>query len=247
MAPLRRIAFAMTLGLLGVGWCGEASAYRPFDGTDASVADTGGIELELGPAGLLREGSQHTLIAPATVFNLGLAEGWEAVLQAQAETTLSPQPTRTSLVGNGLFLKNVLREGVLQEKSGPSIATEFGALLPGINGDDGTGASWAGIVSQRWPLGTAHLNVAAALTREHHADLFLGSILEGPFDWSVRPVAEVFYERDVGALETYSGLIGAIWQAKDALAFDFGVREARINDHTATEVRLGLTIGFRIW
>jgi hypothetical protein len=38
----------------------------------------------------------------------------------------------TSVVGNGAFLKGVLRERSLQEKPGPSIATEFGVLLPGV-------------------------------------------------------------------------------------------------------------------
>jgi len=30
-------------------WSGEVEAYRPFDGTDAAVADTGEMEIELGP------------------------------------------------------------------------------------------------------------------------------------------------------------------------------------------------------
>ena len=65
----RRSATARLAGsaamLLIVGWPDRAAAYRPFDGTDASVADPGAFEIELGPAGLLREGSQRTLIAPA--------------------------------------------------------------------------------------------------------------------------------------------------------------------------------------
>jgi hypothetical protein len=94
----------------------------------------------------------------------------------------------------------VLREGSLQEKSGPSIATEFGVLLPGINDEHGTGASLAGIVSQRWDWGTAHLNAQIELTREQHADYFFDTIIEGPHDWVVRPVSEIFYERDVGSV-----------------------------------------------
>jgi hypothetical protein len=49
-----------------------AWAYRPFDGTDAAVADSGEVEIELQPAGLLQEGSQEgsnkTLVAPVTVI-----------------------------------------------------------------------------------------------------------------------------------------------------------------------------------
>ena len=35
-------------------WCREVEAYRPFDGTDAAVADTGDVEIELGPVEYLR-------------------------------------------------------------------------------------------------------------------------------------------------------------------------------------------------
>ena len=68
-------------------------------------------------------------------------------------------------------VKTVLREGTLQNKTGPSIATEFGVLLPNSRGDSGLGASLAGIVSQRWDWGAIHLNGVASLTREHHGDL----------------------------------------------------------------------------
>jgi hypothetical protein len=72
----------------------------------------------------------------------------------------------TSLTAAGAFLKHVLRPGSLQDKSGPSVATEFGVLLPDSNGNSGVGASLAGIVSQRWNWGTIHLNAATALTRD---------------------------------------------------------------------------------
>jgi hypothetical protein len=44
-------------------WPGVASAYRPFDGTDAAVADPGELEIELQPAGVRRTDDQKTLIA----------------------------------------------------------------------------------------------------------------------------------------------------------------------------------------
>jgi hypothetical protein len=228
---------------IGLGLCclGEAAlAYRPFDGTDAAVAELGEFELEAG-AGYRREGPLRNAVAPAAVFNLGIAPDWEAVLQGEVDMQLTPQ--RAGLVGTGVFLKNVLRQGVLQDQSGPSIATEFGALLPGVGSDPGAGASWAGIVSYRWGWLTAHLNAEIALARDHHADTFLGVIVEGPRDWRVRPVAEVFREREAGAVETASGLIGAIWQAEENLAVDLGLRGASIGRHTVDEVRAGLTIG----
>lgn len=138
----------------------------------------------------------------------------------------------------------MLREGSLQDKPGPSIATEFGVLLPGIGDQHGTGATVAGIASQQWEWVTLHLNLAASITRDQHADLFLGVIGEGPHDWPVRPVTELFCEREFGLLETRSALVGAIWQVKDNVAVDFGVRGAFVNDHTAGEMRAGVTFSF---
>jgi hypothetical protein len=140
----------------------------------------------------------------------------------------------------------VLREGSLQEKLGPSIATEFGALLPGINDQHGTGAVLNGIVSQRWDWGTLHLNAQIELTRQQHADYFLDSIIEGPHDWPVRPVGEIFYQSDVSLFRTGSVLVGAIWQVQDNIAVDFGLRGARTNGQTAGEIRAGVTFAFGV-
>jgi len=226
-------------------WVVPASAYRPFDGTDAAVADKGKMEIEMQPAGILKDASGTTLIAPATRFNYGLTETWEAVLEGQIQSPLSPSGPST-LTAAGAFLKGVLREGSLQNKSGISVATEFGVLLPDSRGDSQLGASVAGIVSQRWDWGAIHLNGQIALTREHRADVFLGTIVEGPAKWKVRPVAEVFYEREFGNSETISGLVGLIWQVREDLAFDVGLRHAVTNGRALNEVRAGLSFSFPV-
>src|SRR5262249_1801984 len=107
-----------------------AFAYRPFEGTDADVAKPATVEIELQPAGLLHEGSQLSLVAPATVLNFGLLPGWEAVFEGRVLSPLSAsQDTAgTILVGARAFLKSVLRSGSLQGNPGPSVATEFGVL-----------------------------------------------------------------------------------------------------------------------
>jgi hypothetical protein len=242
-----RRGFAVVACVAGFAcWCGGAQAYRPFDGTDAAVADTGKIETELGPAEYLKQGPERTLFAPSARFNYGFAPGWEAVVEGRVAHAISGGVRGTSVVGNGASLKGVLREGSLQEKSGPSIATEFGVLLPGIRDDHGIGASLAGIVSQQWEWGTVHLNAVASATRQQHADLFASVILEGPHAWPVRPVAEVFGERDFGAFTSRSALVGAIWQLKDDIAVDLGLRGARVNDHTAGEIRAGVTFSLAV-
>src|SRR5262245_17266272 len=224
-------------------WPVPVLALRPFDGTDAAVADEGEMEIEFQPVGALWERGQTTLIAPATRLNFGLVRDWEAVLEGQLQTPLWP-PGPTSLSASGFFLKHVLRRGSLQDRSGISLATEFGVLLPDTNGDSRFGASIAGIASQRWDWGAVHFNAATALTREHRADVFIGTIIEGPATWTLRPVAEVFYEEEFGQAHTVSGLIGAIWKVRDDLSFDIGFRHAVTNSHSVNEIRGGVTFSF---
>lgn len=239
----QRLAGGCIAALCLTAWPEPASAYRPFDGTDAAVAAKGEMEIELQPAGRLRDGSGTSLIAPATVINYGLTTDWEAVLEGIGQTPLSP-PGPTNLTAAGAFLKGVLVPGSLQDKTGPSVATEFGVLLPDSAGNSGVGASLAGIVSQRWDWGTINLNVEMVLTRDHHADVFVGAILEGPSTWTVRPVAEVFYENEFGKMETISGLVGLIYRVRDNLSFDVGIRYALTNGHPVDEIRAGVTFGF---
>ncbi len=221
-----------------------AAAYRPFDGTDAGVTALNEVEIELEPVGRLQTGSQSSLIAPGVIFNYGFADRWEAVLQTQMMTPISPAGP-ASIAANGAFLKYVIQPGVLQGQSGVSIATEFGPLLPGLNADPGVGFSWAGIVSQRWDWGTAHLNVETNLTRDQHGEAFLDVILEGPSTWTVRPVLETFYDKVWTQAETRSVLVGAIWQVEKDLALDAAFRYALVNGRPVNEIRAALTFAFK--
>jgi hypothetical protein len=123
-------------------------AYRPFDGTDAAVAEPGKLEIELEPVGRLQQGSERFLVAPAAVLNFGLTKDLEVVFEGRLLTPLSSSEP-PNLTDAGAFLKYVLRPGLLQDKSGRSMATEFGVLFPDTTGDSHFGASWAGIILQR--------------------------------------------------------------------------------------------------
>ena len=138
--------------VVGVAMVGSTAsfAYRPFDGTDAAVAEPQEVEIELEPAGILRQSAQTSLIAPFMIFNYGFAKNWEFVFQGQGQFPLTNSDESASINGVGAFLKGVLREGSLQGASGPSIAIEFGPLLPGLHADSGFGASFGTTVSQRW-------------------------------------------------------------------------------------------------
>lgn len=227
---------------------GDCLAYRPFDSTDASVADEGEFELEFGPLGYLREGGDKFLVAPSTVLNLGLPGDREIVLEGALLNPVDHSASGTaSVLGDTmLMLKQVHRRGSLQDGSGLSVASECGVLLPGINGNDGTGGVCYGIVSQRWEALSAHLNAGLAYTRDHNWDRSLGLILEGPDKWTVRPVMELLTERDNAGADMSSALVGAIWRAREDLSFDFGVRSGRIDGEPLFEVRLGLTWAWQV-
>jgi len=233
-----RARLAVSLLAAAVVWPGAVYAYRPFDSTDAAVADNGAFEVELSPLSYRHDDDGVAWIAPSARFNYGFAEDWEAVLEGQAEH-FSNLPSR--LTQAALSVKGVLQAGSLQEKDGWSLATEASALLPGIHADDGAGLELTGIASRRWDWGTIHVNIAAELTRGRRLGTFAGLIVEGPDAWTVRPVAEANYQREFSISEETSFLLGAIWKVRDRLAFDIGFRHAWVDSRPDDQIRAGLT------
>jgi len=236
---VKRLAISLLLLVHAAG----AHALRPYDSTDAAVAGPGEFELELGPIGQLRQGGRRFRVAPAVVANYGVAEDRELVVQGERQVALDAESGEppSSIVDNGVFFKDVLKQGALQEKPGWSLATEYGILLPEIHGAHGAGFTVAGLASQRTEAMSVRLNAAVALNRDHEPELFLGAIVEGPYSWPVRPVAEVFGDQASGSARILSGLVGAIWRARDDLSFDLGVRAAHQGGEAIRELRLGLT------
>jgi hypothetical protein len=227
-------------------------AYRPFDGTDADVADLGDFEVELGPVHWYAQGVGHYVLAPATVLNLGFAPGWELVGDLQNRVAIDRplgQPG-DQFIESDVFLKTVVVRGSMQGVgSGPSVAAEFGPLLPQFNGVDRFGGSFNAIVSQRWKDFAIHVDDWAQLTRgDLHFDWFTGVILEGPFEARVRPVGELYVEHEwIADVTTWSALVGAIWHARKGLDLDAGLRVARVGDERASEVRLGFSWSLGVW
>ncbi|HXS07311.1 MAG TPA: hypothetical protein VN723_11010 [Rhizomicrobium sp.] len=215
-----------------------ALAYRPFDSTDAAIADKGAWEFEFSPLSYEHGDGGAAYVAPSLRMNYGLAERWELVLEGQVDNFTR---VGSELSEAQLDAKTILREGSLQEKEGPSVAAEFSVLLPGIGAQNGAGFEWTGIVSQRWEWGTVHLNIAGILTREQTMGMFGGLIVEGPDDWPIRPVAEVNYEQDSSFEKTYSALAGVIWKVSDHLAFDLAYRHAWIDARPDDQIRAGVT------
>src|SRR4051812_50230792 len=106
----RFIALVMGLAF----WSSEALAYRPFDSTDAAVADKGAFEVELSPLSYRHDDDGTAWISPPARRNIGFPTDWEAGREGK-ENLFSqgggrggePQPEG----------KGVLQEGAMQEKS----------------------------------------------------------------------------------------------------------------------------------
>ena len=133
MGSRSRTALLLLVSTSIIGWSGISFAYRPFNSTDAAVADVGQLEVEFGPVQFRRSNEEQTVIAPAYVLNFGFAKDWELVLEGRREHSLPPaDDTRSRFVGDALFLKGVLREGALQDKSGTERCGRIRASLAGL-------------------------------------------------------------------------------------------------------------------
>jgi hypothetical protein len=240
----RALSFFLLLGLL-LG-SRSAHAYRPFDGTDGDVADTGEFELELGPVHYAQEGKEKFFLTP-TVLNLGVIPRMELVLDFVPLYPERGGPTQVT--DTDVFAKYLLRPGVLQEQSGPSVALEAGPLVPEVNGQKGFGASANLIVSEQWGWLTLHLNNEGELSRKDLVFNWATNLI-AEFDVGsrLRPVAELGFEIEPSSGATgYTGLAGVIWNVTEGLDLDAAGRVGRLDGERAFEARLGLTWAVPVW
>jgi hypothetical protein len=234
----RLAALALGLAL----WSGPALAYRPFDSTDAAVADKGVWEVELGPLNWRHNDDGTQWVVPAVILNYGFAENWEAVLEGRNNIFARGGAEFSDAAAS---LKTVFREGSLQDKEGVSLGSEFSVLLPGIGTEDGAGLEWTLLASDRHEDFAWHLNLGPMLTRDGKGGMVAGGILEGPKDWPVRPVAELRYEKTFGGEELFAQLIGLIFPVREGLAFDIAYRHAREAGRPDEQIRAGATFDIR--
>src|SRR5262249_47381740 len=141
----------------------NAWGYRPFISTDAAVADPHEMEIELGYFTLERGAGEHTFTLPHPVPNYRLWRDLEVVGDLAAARDTAGE---LNLVDPGLSVKAVLKEGVLQEKEGLSVAVEAGPLLPSTRpGERSVGFEAIGIVSGRVAPFTLHVNGGGGANR----------------------------------------------------------------------------------
>lgn len=216
-----------------------AQAYRPFSGTDASVAEPRQLETEVGPLGYVRVGQERLLVIPELEVNYGAGSGFEFGIEARRLMEMSPEAPPPRFDDFDVSVKRVLRRGALQDRGGPSIATEESVLLPTTE-EPGVGLQGSLVFSQVWSTTALHLNGAISKTRAHELGRFGSAIFVGPERWMLRPVAEVTLERDGNAITDRGLLVGALWDTRKGLVMDLGFRMGYGAEREAG-VRAGLT------
>src|SRR5262245_54147762 len=108
----------------------SAIAYRPFESTDAAVAEKGVSEVEFGLVDFVNHRGENTILSPSLRYNYGFARNWELVAEGSL-LVYDSAGKEPELLDPQINLKTVLIEGPLQEGNSPvSLAVEIGALLP---------------------------------------------------------------------------------------------------------------------
>jgi len=222
----------------------HAHAYRPFSSTDADVADPGELEVELGYFTVERTGSEDTFVIPQLVFNFGLTDTLEVIAEFDVE---DPPDGKAEVVDGAVFLKGVLKQGILQDQSGVSFAYEAGVLIPST-GSDRYGAEAIGILSGSFSEFTYHLNFGGGVDTTAGQEFGVwGTILEYPLRPSLRLVGEINGEVSRDERPENSALVGFIWESPSSgNSFDGGIRWGLSSVTPDWELTLGWTFSFQI-
>lgn len=222
-----------------------AWAYRPFVSTDAAVVELHEVEIELGYFTLERTKSENTFTVPRLVLNYGLLKNMELV----GEVGVQRSPTHAvDVVDAGLFVKTVLKEGVLQGKKGIGFAIEVGPLLPStVPGESKFGFEGIGILSGYLPPFTYHVNLGGGVQRADSEPVAIwGVIGEWPVVPTVRIVGEMNGEKARRESAHHTALLGVLWRPSAAnLVLDVGIRRG-LQGGTDWQVTAGVTFGFSL-
>jgi hypothetical protein len=246
-APARARALTACLLFIGLLMPPSCWAYRPFISTDAAVADPQEAEVELGYFTLERDKGENSFIIPRVVLNYGLFRNWEAV--GEFAVLRSPNGD-VNLIDPALSVKAVVKEGVLQEKTGISIAADVGLLLPSTEqGERHFGFEGIGIASAKLGPVILHVNGGLGVQRSTGDVVGIWGVIGELLLWNgLRLVGEVNGEQPRRKDQRDSGLVGVIWQPWPSrnVAFDAGVRRGFTSAAPDWQVTMGVTFGFSV-
>lgn len=217
-----------------------AWAYRPYDSTDADVADDDEVEIEFGwqETDFDRESANGGRV----VFNLGIGRDREMVIEGGwVHMRSSSGDSSSAIEGVGAFLKQIHRRGSLQGESGFSLASECGFRLPTRSEEIGAGGECLLVASHEISALAIHINAGLAYETDHRWSRSVGLIIEGAGARRLKPGIEVLHEQSEGSHSELWVLAGMTWAASDAYAFDFAHRWAIQPSTDSYEWRLGLT------
>jgi hypothetical protein len=160
-----------------------------------------------------------------------------------------PANAAAQLISQGLFLKGVLKEGILQQQEGVSVAVEAGPLLPSAAPEqNGVGFEGVGILSGEWLRVTYHLNLGGGVDRQTANPFVLwGVIGELPLLSCLRLVGEVSGESLWKEMPDNSVLLGLIWQLPSTpVLLDGGIRKGITQGAPDWLFTTGLTWSFSL-
>ena len=119
-------------------------AYRPFDGTDADVAEPNKVEIEFQPVGALREGSDRSLVAPATVVEHRVCRALGGGVRGPRVCAAAPVGTLRNRLMPACSSSMCFAKAACRKSPGSASPPSSACCLPGVNADRGVGASLAG-------------------------------------------------------------------------------------------------------
>lgn len=231
----------------------SAAAYL-LDLNDARVVELGSFEAELQPIGyytLAIGGEEHTLIAPSLQAVVGLARDCDLLLLTRGYARLDGAPGESTyaLADQMLAFRVMLRHGAYSDEGseGPSLTLQTGLLLPGIEADPDVGATLGLLFAQEGELGTLHANAWVNLTRDQTLEVFASAAIEGPPDWQVRPIVEVWIDLIAEGEPMASVVAGAWIDVTDDFAIEGGARVGGWEGWLDLEVRLAAWWRWQLW
>ena len=239
------IGWSLALVYLFILSTSPAWGYRPFVSTDAAVEDLKEIEVQLGYFNLERTDGKTTFIIPQVELDYGILNNLE--VEAELEVAKPSDEDGIELVDSELSLKAVLKEGILQEKNGLSIAVQASLLLPStVEEERNFGFKGVGILSEKISFFTFHLNLGGGVDKVNPFVIW-GMIGEVPIIPRFRLVGEVNGERVKGESFDNSGLLGFIWKSPWRDTFiDLGIRRGISGDAPDWGFTTGLTFSFSL-
>lgn len=225
------------------------------DANDARTLDAGTLEIEFQPIGYYQvfgEEAEHQLVAPSLMLYLGLTGQVDLIFLSRGFLSLDDVPSsqRYRTWESTVALRWLLLPGRYSTEGieGPAIALQTGVMLPNVSADERVGAQIGLLLSQQWDAGTLHANVFATYTTWDAFDLFVAVAMEGPPEWSIRPLVEVWYDHDTYYGDLLSAVLGFYADVAEEASLELGARVGAWEDYTELEIRISMWLELpRVW